>query len=111
MSQAFSISIYENMSHFEIEFWCRTGMFIDFTNAEQTSHSRGAATVLSICSVIKHTFAFYLFIVDVLFCLCMCNIIALKQRWKIEAVVVELKAYAQGLPFRILTFTTIVYYL
>lgn len=34
----------------------------------------------------------------------MCNFIALKQRWKTEAVGVELKAYAQGLPFRILTF-------
>lgn len=34
----------------------------------------------------------------------MCNIIALKQRWKTESVGTELKAYTQGLLFRILTF-------
>lgn len=34
----------------------------------------------------------------------MCNIIALKQRWKTEPVGAELKAYIQGLLFRILTF-------
>lgn len=34
----------------------------------------------------------------------MCNIIALKQRWKTKAVGAELKAYIQGLLFRILTF-------
>lgn len=60
--------------------------------------------MLFICSALKHTSAFYLFILDVLFSSCMCNIIALKQRWKTESVGAELKAYVQGLLFRILTF-------
>lgn len=58
------------------------------------SHGMSAATARSFCSVIKPTFALYLFIVHVFLSFCMCNIIALKQRWKAKAVGVELKAYA-----------------